>query len=169
MRCVVAYPAAGSCTRGADGASPPRACGQWPGCASSARHPRGWSSCRCPWCLEVAAAGRRKMLRAVGRVDGGSTRPSASSQGSRLQALRRGETASQCECVGCLGALNASVGGGRAATAQACGGSRARRAGDAGGVRVRVRAGAEMGRRGHQRSRGSVWRRWAASKGVSSS
>lgn len=81
-----AYPAAGSCTRDAGGASPPRACDQWPGCASSARHPRGWSSCRCPWCLVVAAAGRRKMLGADGRGFGGSTRPSASPQGSRLRA-----------------------------------------------------------------------------------
>ena len=82
-----AYPAAGSCIPAAAGASPPRACGQWPGCASSARHPRDWNSCRCPSCLVVVAAGRRRMTGEVERVQWGSTRPSASSQGSRLQAL----------------------------------------------------------------------------------
>ncbi|KAH8632306.1 hypothetical protein IG631_13989 [Alternaria alternata] len=42
------HPAAGSCTPAVTVASPPRACGQWPGCVSSARHRHCWCSCRCP-------------------------------------------------------------------------------------------------------------------------
>ena len=122
-----AYPAAGSCIPAAAGANPPQACGQWPGCASSVRRLRGCGSCRCPWCVVVAAACRRRMMGEVGRVQWGSTRPSASLQGSGLQALlRRRDSVSVLESAWQTamrsGVLNAFVGAVRA-TAQPCRGA----------------------------------------------
>lgn len=68
---VSAYLARGSCIRGADGASPPRACGRWPGCASSARHRRRCCSCSYPWWLAFGAArGRRRWEGSGGTMAG---------------------------------------------------------------------------------------------------
>ena len=104
-RAVATHPAAGSCILAVTCASPPRACGQWPGCASSARHPRCLCSCRYPWWLWCSAARGRRRWATSGAGQWASTRLSASRAGRVCEGRWAWERGSEMAAQG-LGALD---------------------------------------------------------------